>query len=173
VTQTGTGSVVWITGRPSAGKSTLAQRLHQALRERGVPCCVLDGDAVRAALVPSPGYGSDERRSFYASLAQIAALLAKQNLIVLVPATAHSRSYREHARSVSPRYVEVYVDVSPEDAVERDGKGLYRAARQGSVRGLPGADAVYEEPLSPDVVASGGYDAAAIARVLGLVGSAP
>lgn len=167
------GSVVWITGRPSAGKSTFAQRARQLLRARGVPSCVLDGDAVRAALVPSPGYSSAEREDFYASLAGIAALLATQDLTVLVPATAHLRSYREHAKKVSPRYLEVYVDVSAEEAGERDAKGLYRAARTGDVHGLPGADVAYEEPLAPDVTACGGRDDAAAARLLGLLGLAP
>jgi adenylylsulfate kinase len=167
------GCVVWITGRPSAGKSTLANRLRAALGERGVPCCVLDGDAVRAALVPSPGYSSDERRQFYASLAGLAALLSKQNLVVLVPATAHLRSYRDHARSLCSRYFELYVDVSSQQARERDEKGLYRAAREGKIQELPGADAAYEAPLRPDLIASGGHDGSVVARFLTLVGSTP
>lgn len=33
----------WLTGLPSAGKSTLAQALAAALRERGEAACVIDG----------------------------------------------------------------------------------------------------------------------------------
>ena len=97
------GCVIWLTGRPSSGKSTLADLVFEALRSRGRDTCVLDGDSVRKALVPEPGYEAGGRRAFYASLANLAALLAEQGLIVLVPATAHQRSYRDHARTIAPR----------------------------------------------------------------------
>ena len=57
----GTSTVVWFTGLPSSGKSTLAQKVAMALRNGGTACVVLDGDDVRAALVPKPGYGEQQR----------------------------------------------------------------------------------------------------------------
>jgi adenylylsulfate kinase-like enzyme len=39
--------VVWLTGLPAAGKSTLAMALEDQLKARCVPCRVLDGDIVR------------------------------------------------------------------------------------------------------------------------------
>jgi adenylylsulfate kinase len=164
----GGGSVVWLTGRPSSGKSTLARRLLEELRARRRPACVLDGDAVREALVPRPGYDDGARDAFYATLANLAALLAGQGLVVIVPATAHRRSYRERARSVAPRFIEVYVDTAPEEAARRDSKGLYAAAESGQVQDLPGADLVYEPPESADVRASGGKDPEAVERILAL-----
>jgi len=59
------GAVVWITGLPASGKSALADRVHRRLQYEGKACCVLDGDEVRAALVPSPGYDEDARHAFY------------------------------------------------------------------------------------------------------------
>jgi adenylylsulfate kinase len=165
----GSGCVVWLTGRPSSGKSTLGRRLLDELRARAQPACVLDGDAVRKALVPPLGYDDAAREAFYATLANLAAVLAGQGLIVLVAATAHRQSYRDRARSVAPRFIEVYVDTAPEEAARRDSKGLYAAARHGQVRDLPGADAAYEPPELADVRASGGKDSAAIERILALV----
>ena len=46
-------------------------------------------EAVRDALVPAPAYTPEARDAFYATLAQLAALLAAQDLIVLVAATVH------------------------------------------------------------------------------------
>ena len=60
-----TGAVVWVTGLPASGKSTLALRLRDRLRAAGVAAVVLDGDAVRAALVPAPGYDPAGRAAFY------------------------------------------------------------------------------------------------------------
>ena len=68
------GGVVWITGLPSSGKSTLAEKVAHRLRSAARSCVVLDGDAVRAALVPAPGYGPEARDAFYATLARLAAL---------------------------------------------------------------------------------------------------
>lgn len=160
------GVVAWITGRPSSGKSTLAARLQAELDGEGRASCVLDGDAVRDALVPRPGYGARERDDFYATLARLAALLARQGLIVIVPATSHLRAYRERARALAPRFLEVYVDTSEATCRARDAKGLYRALEAGEIREVPGADLGYEPPPSPDVVAHGAEDDAAVSTIV-------
>jgi adenylylsulfate kinase len=162
----GGGAVVWITGLPSSGKSALAERLRRKLVHAKRPTILLDGDAVRAALKPAPGYDDQARRDFYETLANLAALSAAQGLVAIVPATAHLREYRERAKQLAPRYLEVYVHVSPETCAERDAKGLYAAAREGKVAGLPGADLPYEAPDAPDVIALGGYDDEAIGKIV-------
>jgi adenylylsulfate kinase len=169
------GAVVWITGLPSSGKSTLAARLLHRLRDEGLPSCTLDGDEVRAALVPAPGYTPEARDGFYATLARLAALIAAQGLVVVVPATAHRSAYREAARRLAPRFVEVHVATSVEECRRRDAKALYAAAADGRASNLPGADLAYEPPGAPDVVAAGGHDDEAVARVLARLsaGSAP
>jgi adenylylsulfate kinase len=163
------GAVVWMTGLPSSGKSTLAAALHAALARAGRPACTLDGDAVRAAIVPSPGYSPEARDGFYATLARLAALLAGQGLVAIVPATAHRAAYRADARALAPRFVEVYVATPAEECKHRDAKGLYAAEGEGAVHALPGADLAYEPPAAPDVVASGGRDGAAIDRLMELL----
>ena len=164
-----TGCVVWFTGLPSSGKTTLAKRVAEALRARRLETCVLDGDAVRKALVPGFGYDERSRQDFYTSLANLASLLAGQGLVVLVPATAHRERFREYARTNAPRFIEVYVETPAGEVERRDSKGLYEAARSGRMREVPGADVAYEPPRSPDVRASGGKDPAAVELILTLV----
>jgi adenylylsulfate kinase len=164
-----TGVVAWITGRPSSGKSTLGERLRGEIEARGRAACLLDGDAVRAALVPRPGYDPAARAAFYETLARLAALLAAQGLVVIVAATAHRRAFREAARALAPRFVEVFVDVSSATCAERDAKGLYAAAREGRAREVPGADLDFEPPDRADVVARGGLDDEALRAALGLL----
>jgi adenylylsulfate kinase len=160
-----TGCVVWITGIPASGKSTFAMRLAENLRARDVPTCVLDGDIVRAAIVPRPGYDAVSRENFYATLAELAALLARQGLVAVVAATAHLRKFREYARTRAPAFVEVYVKTSQAEAQARDPKGLYAASADGILTDVPGADVAYEPPLSADFEAAGGLDAGAAERV--------
>lgn len=146
------GVVAWLTGLPSSGKSTLAGRAAERLRAQGAACVILDGDEVRARLRPAPGYDDAGRDAFYETLAGLAGYLASQGAIVLVPATANRRAFRDRARALAPRFLEIFVDTPAEVCMARDAKGLYAAAAQHGNRGsLPGAGALYEPPASPDL----------------------
>jgi len=160
------GTVVWITGLPSSGKSTFASRAARELSARGRPVLKLDGDEVREALEPAPGYDPAGRDAFYRSLARLAGMAARQGLLVLVAATAPRGSQRAYAREVAPRFLEVFVDVPEQECARRDSKGLYARARAGEVTTLPGVGEPYEAPRAPDVVARGGLDLAALAALL-------
>lgn len=159
------GMVVWFTGYPASGKSTLARVVADALRTTGEAVCVLDGDDVRATLHPTPGYDDRARSDFYASLAGLAALLAKQGLVVLVPATAHRASFRDAARALAPQFVEVFVNTPLAECQRRDPKGLYQQAPSA----LPGSGMTYEPPQHPDLTVLPGEPAAE--RLLELIRS--
>ena len=161
-----TGAVVWLTGLPASGKSTLARRLQARLAAAGRPAVLLDGDEVRAALVPAPGYDDAGRADFYETLARLAALLARQGQVALVAATAHRRAFRERARALAPRFVEVFLDVPERTCAARDPKGLWARARAGVAPDLPGAGPAYERPEAPEVVAAGGEDDRAVEAIL-------
>jgi adenylylsulfate kinase len=168
------GPIVWLTGLPSSGKSTLARAAAEILRARGAHVLVLDGDEVRDALRPRPGYDEAARDAFYETLARLAAHCASQGAIVMVPATANRRAFRERARSLAPgRFVEVFVDTDLATCRARDAKGLYACAAREGGGTLPGAGAAYEPPIAPDIVvrpddvdASGRIAAATVARSL-------
>jgi len=157
-----TGAVVWVTGLPSSGKSTFASRAAERLRAAGRPTLLLDGDAVRAALEPTPGYEPRARDAFYRTLARLAALAARQGLVAVVAATAHRRAHRAFAREAAPRFVEVFLDVPAAECERRDAKGLYARARAGEAATLPGVGEPYQAPDAPELVASGGEDAEAL-----------
>jgi adenylylsulfate kinase len=180
------GAVAWVTGLPASGKSTFARRLRDRLRAAGVAAAVLDGDAVRSALVPAPGYDPAGRAAFYETLGNLAVALAGEGLVAIVAATAHRRAFRDRVRArlssgagpgeVGPRFVEVLVDVPPDVCAARDPKGLWARARAGEAPELPGGAIAYERPLAPEVVARGGEDDAALeaaaARVTAARGTA-
>jgi len=162
------GAVVWFTGLPASGKSTLARGVQRRLRDRGELPCLLDGDVVRRLLAPLLGYSDRERHVFYEALAGLAAELAHQGLTVLVPATAHRRAYRQHARELAPYFVEVWVTTSLADCQAHDEKGLYAAAA-GSPGTLPGVGQSYEPPEQAEVQAKGGHDGDAVERIATLL----
>lgn len=164
------GAVVWVTGLPSSGKSTFGRALVARVRAADRPAVLLDGDAVRAALSPAPGYDPAARAAFYETLGNLALLLAAEGLVVVVAATAARRVFRDRVRLRAPRFVEVWIDASPELCAARDPKGLWARARAGGASELPGGGAPYEPPPAPEVVArGGGEDRAALAAAAALL----
>lgn len=162
--------VVWFTGLPSSGKTALARRVSARLSSRGVTPVLLDGDDLRSLLVPGGGYDEVSRLAFYGALCDLAARLARQGHVVLVSATAHRRAFRDAARLAAPRFVEVYLDVTIDEARSRDrGKGLYDGTKRVGAGALPGVDVAYEAPQTPEVVARGADDEVAVEAVVGLV----
>ncbi|HEX5059808.1 MAG TPA: adenylyl-sulfate kinase [Kofleriaceae bacterium] len=141
-----TGVVAWFTGLPSSGKTTLAGAVGNELKARGIKPVMLDSDDLRASITPPLGYDNGSRAALYGTLARIAALVANQGHIVLVPATAHRRVFRDAARSLAPQFVEIYVDTPLEECKRRDRKGTYAGA--GEL--VPGVGVDYEPPVNPD-----------------------
>jgi adenylylsulfate kinase len=143
--------VLWLTGLPASGKTTLAKEVLTRLTERGVAAELLDADELRKILTPHPDYTDRERDWFYGVLVYLADLLSKHGIAVLVAATAHRRAYRDEARRRLPRFVEIYVQCDIETCRRRDPKGLYAAAARGEISSLPGEQVDFEAPESAEI----------------------
>lgn len=141
---------IWITGLPASGKSTLAAALKAEFESSGIDVAVLESDALRPILTPNPQYTEPEREVFYRQIAFIGELLTHHGVPVIFDATANRRAYREAARRAIPRFYEVYVECPLETCIARDPKGIYRKARQGTATAVPGMQAAYEPPASPE-----------------------
>jgi adenylylsulfate kinase len=149
------GGTVWLTGLPSAGKTTIATVLADRLRAEGHPVQVLDGDEVRAALSTELGYSKEDRDTNVRRIGYVAGLLAEHGVTVLVPAIAPYAMSRAAVRELHAargvRYVEVHVATPVEICADRDVKSLYARQAAGELSGLTGADDPYEAPVDPDL----------------------
>jgi adenylylsulfate kinase len=150
------GATVWLTGLPSAGKSTIAHGCAKALRRAGERVEILDGDAVRPHLAAARGYSREDRAVNIRRIGWVAELLARNGVVVLVSAIAPFRDVRAQVRAAHEAtgtpYIEVHVWTPVEVAAARDVKGLYARQRAGQISGLTGVDDPYEKPLDPDLV---------------------
>ncbi|MFF8383014.1 adenylyl-sulfate kinase [Streptomyces kanasensis] len=150
-----TGATIWLTGLPSAGKTTIAYALAERLRAEGRRVEVLDGDEIREFLSAGLGFGREDRDTNVRRIGFVAELLASNGVKVLVPVIApyaDSRAeVRAHHRREGTPYVEVHVATPVEVCSERDVKGLYARQAAGEISGLTGVDDPYEEPESPDL----------------------
>lgn len=159
------GFAIWLTGLPASGKSTIRAHLVAQLLARGFAPEVLESDALRAIL--GADYDEAGRARFYGALAWIGALLARRGIPVIFDATANRRAYRAAARAQIPRFLEVFVDTPLAVCQARDPKGIYQTAGADPEGAVPGVQAPYEPPLTPDLrVAGAETDAEAAAQAI-------
>ena len=149
------GATVWLTGLPSAGKSTIARALAAALRADGRRVELLDGDELRTHLTADLGFSREDRDTNVRRIGFVAGLLARNGVIALVPVIAPYAAARAAVRADhdvdGTAFVEVHVATPLELCAERDVRGLYAQQRAGAIRGLTGVDDPYEIPLAPEL----------------------
>ncbi|WP_078943314.1 adenylyl-sulfate kinase [Streptomyces aureus] len=149
------GATVWLTGLPSAGKTTIAYELAGRLREEGHRVEVLDGDEIREFISAGLGFGRADRHTNVQRIGFLAELLARNGVKALVPVIAPYADSREAVRGRhrenGTTYLEVHVATPVEVCSVRDVKGLYAKQAAGELTGLTGVDDPYEAPESPDL----------------------
>jgi bifunctional enzyme CysN/CysC len=145
--------VIWLTGLPAAGKSTIANLVEKRLHDTGRHTYLLDGDNVRHGLNKDLGFTPADRVENIRRVAEVARLMVDAGLIVLVSFISPFRSERQMARALlePDEFLEVFVDTPLQVAEERDPKGLYKKARAGDLKNFTGIDSPYEAPEKPDV----------------------
>jgi adenylylsulfate kinase len=149
----GDGLTIWLTGLPSAGKTTLAMGLAERLRQAGCRVEVLDGDVVRTHLTKDLGFSREDRAENVRRVGFVAHLLSRNGVVAVCALVSPYRAERDELRALHEgRFVEVYVSTPVEVCAERDVKGLYARQREGALRGLTGVDDPYEPPVAPEVV---------------------
>jgi len=146
--------LVWFTGLPSSGKSTIAHLLEKELFSRGIRTYVLDGDNVRHGLNSNLGFNREDRRENLRRIVELSKLMMDAGLIVLAAFISPYREDREYVKSRfnGDNFLEIYVKCSIEECERRDPKGNYKKARAGIIKDYTGISAPYEEPKNPDLL---------------------
>jgi len=149
------GATVWLTGLPSAGKTTLAFALAERLRAEGHRVEVLDGDEIREFLSKGLGFSKEDRHTNVTRIGFVAEKLASNGVKVLAPVIApfaDSRAaVRERHAANATEFLEIHVATPVELCAERDVKGLYAKQAAGEISGLTGVDDPYEAPENPEL----------------------
>ena len=149
--------LLWITGLPAAGKSTVADRLEQKLHAAGVHTYLLDGDNVRHGLNRDLGFTEQDRVENVRRVAEVAKLMVDAGLVVIVSMISPFRSERRMARDLvsEGEFVEIFVDTPLAVCESRDPKGLYKRARAAELINFTGIDSPYEPPEAAEIVLKG------------------
>ncbi len=147
------GFCLWLTGLPSAGKSTIAEIVATMLQARGKTVTLLDGDVVRTHLSKGLGFSKEDRITNVLRVGFVASEVVRHNGVAICALVSPYRSAREGVRNMMPegRFIEVFVDTPVEVCEARDVKGLYKKARMGLIRNFTGVDDPYEPPVDPEI----------------------
>lgn len=141
-------AVIWLTGLPGSGKSTIAERLVEEIRDLGVKVEHLDGDQVRE-LFPGTGFSKAERDMHIRRIGFTASKLEKNGVFVVASFISPYRESRDFVRKRCRNYKEIYLSTPLEVCEQRDPKGLYARARRGEIKNFTGVDDPYEIPENP------------------------
>jgi adenylylsulfate kinase len=149
------GLVLWMTGLSGSGKSTIACAVESALVNLGKHCYRLDGDNVRHGLNKNLGFSAEDRAENIRRIGEVSKLFADAGIITLTSFISPYIADRDQARKICDEdglaFVEIYVDVTLEEAENRDPKGLYKKARAGEIKGFTGIDDPYEAPVNAEI----------------------
>lgn len=146
--------VIWFTGLPASGKSTIAHTLEKVLFDHGIKVYILDGDNIRRGLNADLGFSPDERRENLRRISEVAKLFVDAGIILLAAFVSPYRKDREFIKEKIGKedFIEVYVKCPVDICEKRDPKGMYLKAKSGIIKDYTGVSAPYEEPESPDLV---------------------
>ncbi len=146
------GAVLWFTGLPGAGKSTLARALERRLFQSGGSPVLLDGDTLRAGLNGDLGFSAKDRSENIRRLAEVAAHLARNGHIAIVAAVSPSTEDRAAARRIAgDLFREIYIATPADICESRDPKGHYAKARAGNLSGFTGIGNDYQAPSASEL----------------------
>jgi len=144
--------VLWFTGLPGSGKSTLTRALEHRLFELGVQVTVIDNHLVRGGLSADLGFSRTDRAENVRRGAEVSGLLARAGRLVLAGFISPYRTDRDTARrAVGENFHEIFLDADVAVCERRDSARQYERAKAGLIAEFTGVSSPYEKPLSPDL----------------------
>ena len=97
----------------------------------------LDGDEMRSTLCSDLGFKPEARLENHRRIAEIARLLAKQELNVVVSTMAPEHQQRDLVSEIlGDKLVWFYIHAPLDVCMARDPKGIYKRAREGQIKQL-------------------------------------
>jgi adenylylsulfate kinase len=144
--------VLWFTGLPACGKSTIADMVFDRLSHREFEIERLDGRDIRK-LYPEVGFTRQERIAHLKRVSHMIGILEKNKVSVVASfISPYTESRDEIRKMIKENFVEIYVKASIESCKKRDTKGMYEKAERGEIKNFTGISDVYEEPRTPALV---------------------
>ena len=143
--------VLWFTGLPLSGKTTIANGVYEKLKKEGIKIQRLDSKDVRS-LFPEVGFSREDRNRHIKRIGHLVSILEKNGISSVASFISPYKESRDFVRKQVKNFIEIYVKASVEACMKRDKNGMYEKALKGEIKNFTGISDVYEEPVHPDLV---------------------
>jgi adenylylsulfate kinase-like enzyme len=116
------GLIIWLTGYPNSGKTTIAEKLIQSIKKNlSVIPVWIDGDSFRRILNISQNQTENDRIELGLKYARFAKEYCNQNHLVIVSTVAiYKEVYRELFNNGKENIQLFFIDADLEKRLERD-----------------------------------------------------
>ena len=141
-------AVIWLTGLVRSSKSDIAKEVTERLRKKGLKAEHLDGHTIRN-LFPETGFEKEEVNEHIKRVGYLAKKLEEQGVFVVASFLSPYKESREFVKDMCGNFLEIYISTPLEICEERDTSGVYKKAREGEIKNLPGVNVEYEKPGNP------------------------
>ena len=147
-------TILWFTGLPGSGKSTIANIVERELHAQGAHTYLLDGDNVRHGLSRDLGFTDADRVENIRRVGEVAKLFVDAGMIVLcsfISPSVRSAAWcvSSWARANSSRYTLIQHSMSASGAIRRV---CMHVRKPVTSRTSPGSIRLYEPPEAAEVV---------------------
>ena len=147
-----TPKILFITGLPSSGKTTLALSLKEKIKKLGVNNIkYIDGDTFRKKFKLNK-YDNKSRNLAGDKKIKFANSFLKLGKFVIVTGVAHDAVWRKKTKKYNKSIIEVYTKCPLKICKSRDYKKNYIEAQNKTIRNFIGFNQMYQEGKSVDII---------------------
>ena len=151
--------IIWITGLPGSGKTTLARNLKSRLEIKvSNNIVLLDGDNIRRVLPYQISYSNEDRRKLALFYSELALLIDQSDCITICSFVALFHSVQEHTRLKANDYFEIFLDPTLAELAKKNKKDLYSEKSEYMLHQFT----KHEFPINPELrintIVNGVYD---------------
>ncbi len=143
--------VIWMTGLPLSGKTTIARHLKELLEKKGIKVYHIDSSYIRN-FIPEIGYEKRDRIIHLKRVAYLAKILQDNNISTIASFVSPYAETRKFVKNLCKNVLIVYIKADIKTCQKRDYKGVYKKAIEGKIKNFTGISDVYEVPTDADIV---------------------
>jgi len=142
------GKLIWITGLSGAGKTTIARKVYEILKQQNHNIIHLDGDDIRNMLGELGSFDIEGRKRTAEVYARLCKYLTMRGINVIISTISLYDSVHEYNRVNNKNYYEILLAVEQNVLMSRNTKGLYSPG----AKNVMGIDEEPEFPKNPELI---------------------
>ncbi len=145
--------VIWISGMPGTGKSTLAKFYFNLYKKKFKNLILIDGDAFREVMCHDLGYTLNDRKKNALRLIKLSKYFSDQKVNVIISANLIFQNYRNWCKKNIPNFLEVYIESKTNLLIKRNKKKIFSKSK----KNVLGKDIKVKKPHKPHLLIYNNY----------------